>query len=136
MKLLEVIKTEYTDPIVYNQVIEFGNSIGKSTVQCNDTPGFIVNRLLVPYITQAFALYDRGDASIVDIDTSMQLGAGHPMGPFQLADYIGLDTLYNILIGWKKDHPNESTFFIPACLEEKIKENQFGRKSGKGFYIW
>eukprot|EP01035_Chromulina_nebulosa_P019535 gene19535-25433_t len=136
MKLLEVIKTDYTDPLVYNQVIEFGKSIGKSTVQCSDTPGFIVNRLLVPYITQALALYDRKDASIVDIDTSMQLGAGHPMGPFQLADYIGLDTLYNILIGWKKDHPNESAFFIPACLEEKINANQFGRKTGQGFYIW
>ena len=79
--------------------MEFSKSIGKTPVNCKDTPGFIVNRLLVPYIAQALALYDRGDASFKDIDISMQLGAGHPMGPFELADYIGLDTCRNILAG-------------------------------------
>ena len=82
------------------------------------------------------AMVDRKDASVPDIDVSMQLGAGHPMGPLHLSDYIGLDTAYNILVGWKQSHPNEPAFIIPRCLEEKVKAGHFGRKSGKGFYHW
>jgi len=79
MKLVEVIKTAHSDPIVFERVTEFTKSIGKVPVSCGDTPGFIVNRLLVPYLAQALLMLDRGDASIKDIDLSMQLGAGHPM---------------------------------------------------------
>ena len=79
MKLVEVIKTVHTDKVIFDSVTAFGKSIGKVTVSCNDTPGFIVNRLLVPYIAQGMLMYDRGDATIADIDISMQLGAAHPM---------------------------------------------------------
>lgn len=81
-------------------------------------------------------MVDRKEASIADIDISMQLGAGHPMGPLHLADYVGLDTCYNILKGWRVSHPNEPAFLLPECLAEKVAKNEFGRKSGKGFYIW
>lgn len=78
MRLVEVIKTDHTDPAVFDAVAAFGKAIGKTTVTCKDTPGFIVNRLLIPYLTQAMAMVDRNDASVADIDISMQLGAGHP----------------------------------------------------------
>ena len=136
MKLVEVIKTEKTNNEVFNEVINFGKKIGKTTVSCGDTPGFIVNRLLVPYLAQAIAMYDRKDATIADIDVSMQLGSGHPMGPLHLADYIGLDTLLSIIKGWKKEFPNEPSFFIPKGLEQKVANGDLGRKTGKGFYTW
>jgi len=136
MKLVEVVKTDYTDPVIFDIVSNFGKSIGKTTVTCKDTPGFIVNRLLIPYLTQAMAMVDRKDASVADIDVSMQLGAGHPMGPLHLADYIGLDISYNVLKGWQVAHPNEAAFFVPDCLEKMIKEGNLGRKTGKGFYHW
>ena len=136
MKLVEVIRCDATSNNAFDSVLAFGKSINKQTVSCRDTPGFIVNRLLVPYLTQALAMYDRKEATIQDIDISMQLGAGHPMGPLHLSDYIGLDTMYNILVGWKKDYPHEAAFIIPKCLEDKVKEGNLGRKTGKGFYVW
>jgi 3-hydroxyacyl-CoA dehydrogenase len=104
MKLLEVIRTPQTSDETFKSLIEFGKSIGKTTVDCKDTPGFIVNRLLIPYMLEAVHMYERGDASTQDIDTAMKLGAGYPMGPFELADYVGLDTLKFILDG--------NTFFL------------------------
>ena len=136
MRLVEVISTEQTDPAVYEQMTSFGKALGKTVVCCGDTPGFIVNRLLVPYLAQAMAMVDRNDASILDIDASMKLGAGHPMGPLELADYIGLDTALHILDGWVRDFPNEPAFFIPKVLKKKVAEGMLGRKSGKGFYKW
>lgn len=85
---------------------------------------------------QAMAMVDRGDASIRDIDVSMQLGAGHPMGPLHLSDYIGLDTCLSILQGWKAAYPNEAAFIIPDCLAKKVAEGYLGRKTGRGFYSW
>jgi len=90
MKLVEVIRMDETLPEVYTALFEFGKRIGKVPVGCKDTPGFIVNRLLMGYNREAFAMAERGDASIEDIDKAMMLGAGYPMGPFQLADYVGL----------------------------------------------
>jgi 3-hydroxyacyl-CoA dehydrogenase len=81
---------------------------------CKQLTGFIVNRLLIPYLAQAMGLVDRKVASVPDIDSSMQLGAGHPMGPLTLADYVGLDTCLSILQGWRKEFPNEPAFFIPV----------------------
>jgi len=136
MKLVEVISTTHTNPSVMQEVVDFGNSIGKTTVTCGDTPGFIVNRLLVPFLTQAMAMVDRGDATIRDIDVSMQLGAGHPMGPLHLSDYIGLDTALSILQGWKEAYPDEPAFIIPECLAAKVNNGHLGRKTGQGFYKW
>ena len=136
MRLVEVIRTEHTDDAIYERVKEFGKTVGKTVVCCGDSPGFIVNRLLVPYLAQAMAMVDRKDASIVDIDASMRLGAGHPMGPLELSDYIGLDTALHILEGWVQDFPNEPAFFVPKVLKAKVASGMLGRKSGKGFYKW
>lgn len=136
MKLVEVIRTDWTDPAVFEACKQWVHAIGKHPVSCVDTPGFIVNRLLVPYMTQALALYERGEASKEDIDISMQFGAGHPMGPITLADYVGLDTTLFILEGWVRDYPNEPAFFVPEILRQKVKEGKLGRKTGEGFYKW
>lgn len=101
MNLVEVIHTKYTDPAVFDQVYDWvENEIKKVPVKCGDTPGFIVNRLLVPSLMQAMLMVDRNEASVKDIDVSMKLGAGHPMGPLHLSDYIGLDTCLFIVEGW------------------------------------
>ncbi|CAM9390026.1 unnamed protein product [Ascophyllum nodosum] len=136
MKLVEVVQTEYTDPQVFEKSKEWVQSIGKHPVSCKDTPGFIVNRLLIPSLAQAMLMLDRGDGTIVDIDKSLELGAGHPMGPLTLADYIGLDTCLFVLDGWVEKYPNEPSFVVPACLREKVAAGKLGRKTGEGFYVW
>ena len=95
-----------------------------------------MNRLLVPALKEGMLMLDRGDATVADIDISMQLGAGHPMGPLKLADYIGLDTCYFILKGWVENYPDEPAFAVPKCLEEMVERGELGRKTGKGFYTW
>lgn len=87
-------------------------------------------RLLVPNIANAIEMAGRGDASIQDIDAAMKLGAGYPMGPLTLADYVGLDTTLSILQGWVRDYPREPSFFVPAVLEAKVRAGKLGRKSG------
>jgi len=136
MKLVEVVRTNETKPEAFDAAFGWVKKIGKVPIACNDTPGFIVNRLLVPYLTQALLLLERGDGSKEDIDTGMKLGAGHPMGPIQLADYVGLDTCLNILLGWKEKFPNEPAFQVPNILKEKVSQGKLGRKSGEGFYKW
>merc|ERR1739844_506226 len=136
MKLVEVIQTPMTSPDIVEEVQNWVKSIKKVPVSCGDTPGFIVNRLLVPNMAQAMLMVDRGDATVTDIDISMQLGAGNPMGPLHLADYVGLDTCFFILKGWVDQYPNEPAFVIPECLKQKVDAGDFGRKSGKGFYYW
>ncbi|CAN0027591.1 unnamed protein product, partial [Heterosigma akashiwo] len=120
MKLVEVVRTDGTDPAVFERCKAWGESVGKTTVSCRDTPGFIVNRLLVPFLSESMRMVDRGDASVPDIDVSMQLGAGHPMGPLHLADYIGLDTVLSILDGWAVKFPGEPAFAVPACLQAMV----------------
>lgn len=136
MKVVEVIKTNETDSIVLERGMKWVEEIGKVSVLCNDTPGFIVNRILVPSLMQAMALVDRKEASVKDVDLAMKLGCAHPMGPMHLADYIGLDTCHSIVEGWTENYPDEPAFFIPACLQEKIDAGDLGRKTGKGFYHW
>ncbi|MBK7644769.1 MAG: 3-hydroxybutyryl-CoA dehydrogenase [Planctomycetes bacterium] len=136
MKLVEVVRTDATSEEVFAQARAFGETCGKSPVACKDTPGFVVNRLLVPYMAEAMKMLDRGDASAQDIDTAMKFGCGYPMGPFELTDYVGLDTTLSILQGWVKRYPNEPAFKIPAVLEKLVNEKKLGRKSGQGFYKW
>jgi len=136
MRLVEVVRTDATDEEVLAAGRAFGEACGKTPVTCQDTPGFIVNRLLVPYMTQALQMLERGDASAADIDTAMKLGCGYPMGPIELGDYVGLDTTLYILQGWVARFPGEPSFAIPKVLERKVQEGKLGRKSGEGFYKW
>jgi 3-hydroxyacyl-CoA dehydrogenase len=136
MRLVEVVRTDDTDEDVFAAARAFGEACGKSPVSCRDTPGFVVNRLLVPYMVQAIQMLDRGDATAEDIDTAMQLGCGHPMGPITLTDYVGLDTTLSILRGWTDRYPDEPTFAIPASLESKVAEGKLGRKTGEGYFKW
>jgi len=134
MKLLEVIRIPETSDDTFNAMLAWGKAMKKSTVDCKDTPGFIVNRLLVPYLMEAVRMVERGDASAKDVDTAMKLGAGHPMGPFELADYVGLDTNKFIMDGWSERYPDETLFRKSEMLNKLVEENKLGKKTGEGFY--
>jgi 3-hydroxyacyl-CoA dehydrogenase len=136
MRLVEVVRTDATSEDAFASARAFGEAVGKTPVACKDTPGFVVNRLLVPYMTQALLMLERGDASKEDIDAAMQFGCGYPMGPLTLTDYVGLDTTLSILQGWVERYPDEPAFAIPAILEQKVAEGKLGRKTGEGFYKW
>ena len=136
MRLVEVVRTPQTTDEVFAAARAFGETCGKTPVACKDTPGFVVNRLLVPYMAQALMMLERGDATKEDIDAAMQLGCGFPMGPITLTDYVGLDTTLAIVEGWVKRYPKEPAFAIPQLLRTKVKEGKLGRKSGEGFYKW
>ena len=136
MRLVEVVRTPKTSEETFAAARAFGETCGKVPVACKDTPGFVVNRLLVPYMVQSLLMLERGDASAADIDAAMKLGCGHPMGPIELTDYVGLDTTLAILEGWVGAHPKENAFAIPAALKQKVTEGKLGRKSGEGFYKW
>jgi 3-hydroxyacyl-CoA dehydrogenase len=136
LMLVEVVRTHDTRDEVFAAARAFGEACGKTPVACKDTPGFVVNRLLVPYMADAMKMLERGDATTQDIDNAMKLGCGYPMGPFELTDYVGLDTTLSILQGWVKRFPDEPAFKIPSVLEKKVKEGKLGRKTGEGFYKW
>jgi len=134
MKLLEVVRIPQTSDQTYDAMVAWGKAMGKATVECKDTPGFIVNRLLVPYLMEAVRMVERGDASAKDVDTAMKLGAGYPMGPFELADYVGLDTNKFIMDGWSERYPEEPLFRASEMLNKLVADGKLGRKSGEGFY--
>lgn len=134
MQLVEVVRAPQTSDATVQALTEFGKSLGKSTVQCKDTAGFIVNRLLVPYMMESIRMLERGDATAEDIDTAMKLGAGYPMGPFTLLDYVGLDVTKFIIDGWNADFPNEPLFKPSPLLSKLVAEGKLGVKSGQGFY--
>ncbi|XP_076462746.1 hydroxyacyl-coenzyme A dehydrogenase, mitochondrial-like isoform X2 [Babylonia areolata] len=134
MKLVEVVKIPETSDATFKKLVEFGQAMGKTTVECKDTPGFIVNRLLVPYMMEAVRMLERGDASAGDIDVAMKLGAGYPMGPFELADYVGLDTTKFIMDGWSQKYPDIELFRKSAYLDKLVADGKLGKKSGEGFY--
>jgi 3-hydroxybutyryl-CoA dehydrogenase len=133
MKLVEVARTIATAPEVFETAVEFGKKLGKVPVRTVDKPGFIVNRLLVPYLLDAIRAYEEGVGSIADIDESMKLGCGYPMGPFTLLDFVGLDTTYYIT-HVMYDEFKERRFAAPPLLKRLVLAGWYGRKSGKGFY--
>ncbi|XP_023346736.1 hydroxyacyl-coenzyme A dehydrogenase, mitochondrial isoform X1 [Eurytemora carolleeae] len=129
MKLLEVIRTDSTSDQTFNAMSAWGRAIGKHTVACKDTIGFIVNRLLGPYIQEALAMVERGDATFQDVDAAMKLGAGYPMGPFELLDYTGLDL--HKFINENPDHPFRQE---SKLINSMVEQGKLGVKSGEGFY--
>jgi 3-hydroxybutyryl-CoA dehydrogenase len=133
MKLVEVVRTIATAPEVFDTAVEFGKKLGKVPVRTVDKPGFIVNRLLVPYLLDAIRAYEEGVGSIADIDESMKLGCGYPMGPFTLLDFVGLDTTYYIT-HVMYDEFKERRFASPPLLKRLVLAGWYGRKTGKGFY--
>jgi 3-hydroxybutyryl-CoA dehydrogenase len=133
MKLVEVVRTIATAPEVFETAVAFGTKLGKVPVRTVDKPGFIVNRLLVPYLLDAIRAYEEGVGSIADIDESMKLGCGYPMGPFTLLDFVGLDTTYYIT-HVMYDEFKERRFAAPPLLKRLVLAGWYGRKTGKGFY--
>ena len=133
MKLVEVIRTILTDAGVYEDAVAFATSLGKTPVRTSDRTGFIVNRLLVPYMLDAIRALEEGVASIVDIDTAMKLGCGYPMGPLTLGDFVGLDTTYYISEIMFNEF-REKRFSSPPLLKRMVMAGLYGRKSGRGFY--
>ena len=133
MKLVEVIRGLTTSDDTYQKVFAFAQSLGKEPITAPDKPGFIVNRLLVPYLLDAVRAYDQGLGTVEDIDKGMKLGTGYPMGPFTLLDYVGLDTTYyiaNIMF----DEYREASYAPPPLLKRMVLAGHLGRKSGQGFY--
>ena len=133
MKLVEVIRTIATDPKVNEEVVAFAVRLGKTPVRTTDRTGFIVNRLLVPYLLDAVRALEEGVGSVEDIDNSMKLGCGHPMGPLALLDFVGNDTTYyiaNIMF----DEFKEKRFASPPLLKRMVLSGWNGRKAGRGFY--
>jgi len=133
MKLVEVVRTIATDEAVFETVFNFARALGKIPVRTSDKTGFIVNRLLVPYLLDAIRAYEEGVGSIEDIDWAMRLGCGYPMGPFTLLDFVGLDTTYYIT-HVMFDEFKEPRFASPPLLRRLVLAGWYGRKSGKGFY--
>lgn len=133
MKLVEVVRTIATTQDTVDTLFGFARRLGKKPVLAKDTPGFIVNRLLVPYLLYAIKAYDEGLASREDIDEGMKLGCGYPMGPLELLDFVGLDTTYYIA-QIMFDEFKDPMMAPPPILKRMVLAGQFGRKSGKGFY--
>ncbi|KAJ8407578.1 hypothetical protein AAFF_G00274350 [Aldrovandia affinis] len=134
MKLVEVIQTPATSQATFDSLLDFSKALGKHPVSCKDTPGFMVNRLLVPYMMESIRLHERGHGSKEDIDVAMKLGAGYPMGPFELLDYVGLDTAKFIIDGWHDMDPGNPLFTPSPMLNKLVEEGKFGKKTGEGFY--
>lgn len=133
MKLVEVVRTILTDDQVYEQAVEFGRKLGKTPVRASDKTGFIVNRLLVPYLLDAIRALEEGVGSTVDIDNAMKLGCGYPMGPLTLGDFVGLDTTYYIAEIMFNEF-REKRFAPPPLLKRMVMAGLYGRKTGRGFY--
>ncbi len=135
MELVEVVRTIATSDEVFSAAYSFAEALGKKPIAAKDNSGFVVNLLLVPYMLDAIRQLERGVASMEDIDRAMTLGLGHPMGPFILCDFVGIDTLYRasqIMF----DEYREGRYAPPPLLKRIVSMGRFGRKTGKGFYDW
>lgn len=133
MKLVEVVKTVVTDPRALEAGLNFSKAVGKTPILTSDRGGFIVNRLLVPYLLDSIRALEEGAGSIVDIDNGMKLGCGHPMGPLTLNDFVGIDTTYYISEIMFNEY-REKRFAAPPLMKRMVAAGMLGRKTGKGFY--
>lgn len=133
MKLIEVISGANTPKEVKDEIIAISNEIGKTPVEVNEGPGFVVNRILIPMINEAVGILQEGIASVEDIDTAMKLGANHPMGPLALGDLIGLDIVLDIMdVLYNETH--DSKYRASTLLRKMVRAGKLGRKTGEGFY--
>lgn len=133
MRLVEVVRTVTTSDETVRAAFDYVRAIGKEPIAARDSPGFVVNLLLVPYMLDAVRALERGVASVQDIDMGMQLGAGHPMGPLALCDYVGLDTLHQVAeIMWEAYR--ETRYAPPPVLSRLVAAEMLGKKNGRGFY--
>jgi len=133
MKLVEVVRTILTSDETFERAFDFARSLGKEPIACRDNSGFVVNRLLVPYLLDAIRALEEGVGSVEDIDKGMQLGCGYPMGPFTLLDFVGLDTTYYIANIMFEEY-REKRFAPPPLLKQMVLAGRLGKKSGRGFY--
>jgi 3-hydroxybutyryl-CoA dehydrogenase len=133
MPLLEVVRTVTTGDEAFQTGLDYGEKLGKLTVKAKDKTGFIVNRLLVPFLFDGIRAYEEGVGSIEEIDAAMKAGANHPMGPLTLSDFVGLDTLKSIG-DIMFDEYREKRFAAPPTLRKMVAAGYYGRKSGRGFY--
>lgn len=139
MRAVEVIATEHTSKDAVDMICSLVKDIGKVPVKCKEnkeTAGFLVNSLLFPYLLEAVRFYERGHASLEDIDTAMKLGAALPAGPFELMDIIGIDNMKSISDRWHAKYPNNPKYFPTELINKLFVENKLGRKSGQGFYTY
>ena len=133
MKLVEVVRAIGTSDDTIARVTAFARSLGKETIAARDNSGFVVNRLLVPFLLDAIRAHEQGVGSLEDIDTGMKLGCAHPMGPFELLDYVGLDTVYAIAEIMFTEY-RETRFAPPPLLKRMVLAGRFGKKTGRGFF--
>ncbi len=133
MKLVEIVRTIATTDETVSHLREFAESLGKTPIVAKDTAGFVVNFLLIPYMLAAIRMYENGLATKEDIDTGMKLGCGYPMGPFQLLDYVGLDTTLYAAEAIYKEYPDQA-YSPPTLLRRMVQAGRFGMKNGKGFF--
>jgi 3-hydroxybutyryl-CoA dehydrogenase len=133
MALVEVVRTVGTSQETVDRALEYVRRIGKQAVAAKDTPGFIVNRLLVPYMVDAVRAVERGVASVADVDMGMKLGAGHPIGPLALMDLVGLDTALRVSDIMFEEF-REAQYAAPPLLRRLVMAGHLGRKTGRGFY--
>ena len=133
MKLVEVVRTVTTSATAFDRAMAFAGSLGKEPIAAKDSSGFIVNLLLVPYLLDAIRALEQGVGSVIDIDKGMQLGCGHPMGPFTLLDFVGLDTTYKIA-EIMFDEYRERRYAPPPLLKRMVLAGMYGKKSGRGVY--
>jgi 3-hydroxybutyryl-CoA dehydrogenase len=133
MRLVEVVRTLTTSTLTFDRAMSLVRQLGKQPIVARDSSGFVVNRLLIPYMLDAIRTLEHGVGSIADIDAGMQLGAGHPMGPFTLLDFVGLDTVERVA-EVMYDEYREQRFAPPPLLRRLVRAGHLGRKTGRGFY--
>jgi 3-hydroxybutyryl-CoA dehydrogenase len=134
MKLVEIVRSIATSDQTVDELRTFAESLGKTPIVAKDTAGFVVNFLLIPYMLSAVRMYENGIATKEDIDTGMKLGCGYPMGPFELLDYVGLDTTLYAAEAIYKEYPDPA-YAPPTLLRRMVQAGRYGRKNGKGFYV-
>ncbi|XP_014271461.1 hydroxyacyl-coenzyme A dehydrogenase, mitochondrial [Halyomorpha halys] len=134
MQLVELVRTDTVSDATYNTLMEWVKSIDRKPISCKDTPGFIVNRLLFPFLSEAIKMYERGDAELKDIDLAMKLGLKHPMGPIELADWIGHDTIASSNAVWRDLHPGNPVFAPLKSQLKLVEEGKLGFKTGEGYH--